>query len=100
MARISQKDIIKRHLEWRWGLWRDGLASHPWVPSYDLRGARLTIDRHGGDGWSGHQGDRRARELAQAGEVFRKIGDDRGIVWYAADDPLTVVDRVPEVPAA
>lgn len=80
------------HLTWVWSLWKDGLRSTPFVPSYDLRGQRLTIDRSGHDGFAGHQGDRRARELAERGEVYREIRD-KGIAYYAAADPESVAKQ-------
>lgn len=90
--KLSQREIIRLHLEWCWGLWRDGLRSTPFVPSYSLRGARLTINRQGHDGWAGHQGDRRARELAQDGLAYRREGQ-KGIVWYALRDPDSAAEQ-------
>ena len=50
---MTQVQIIKEYLA----------RENRWIKSYDLRGVQTCY------GWIGHQGDRRARELAEAGEI-------------------------------
>lgn len=53
------------------------LASRPgeWVNAWELRSVNSP------EGWIGTSGDRRARELAERGQVLRRLGPD-GFVQY------------------
>lgn len=55
---MTQKNILVAYLRSR---------PRDWIPAYQLRSVRTPF------GWLGHQADRRARELAEAGLVERKI---------------------------
>lgn len=55
---MTQKQLIKKYLESLQGAW---------VKSFDLRGKQTPF------GFTGHQADRRARELAQAGEIEHRF---------------------------
>lgn len=63
---MTQKEMIKEHLA----------AQGGWVRGYELRGKETQF------GFLGSQGDRRARELAQAGEISHRIED--GFAEYRA----------------
>lgn len=52
-TKVSQKEMIKSFLR----------SMNCWVPAYNLRGRKTVF------GFLGHQADRRARELAAAGEI-------------------------------
>ncbi len=54
MAKITQREIILRYLR---------SIPDQWVKAYDLRGKATPF------GFSGHQADRRARELAEEGLI-------------------------------
>lgn len=62
----SQFDIIRAYLRER----------SDWTPSHELRSVSTTF------GWIGHQGDRRARTLAERGEILRRRNDDTGFAEY------------------
>ena len=58
--KLTQHQIIKKYLEFR----------GEWIASYDLLKINTPY------GWLGSQADRRARELAERGEIERKqIGE-------------------------
>ncbi len=54
---MTQKQIIISYLRWL----------NDWCPAYDLRGKNTPF------GFTGHQADRRARELANEGKILHKI---------------------------
>lgn len=55
---VTQKEVIKKYL---------ASLNGSWVKAFDLRGKQTPF------GFTGHQADRRARELAQLGEIEHRV---------------------------
>lgn len=79
---MSQKKLIIKYLE---------SLNGGWVHAYDLRG-KVTRD-----GFLGHAGDRRARELAHAGAIEHRIKD--GYAEYRAKMDYEAIERLNNTPA-
>lgn len=71
--KITQKQIIHKFLK----------SIHPsWSKAYDLRGRNTEF------GFCGHQADRRAREMAESGEI--EVRHDGKYAEYRSKVPLKV----------
>lgn len=75
------QEVIRAHLEHVRGEFAAGRRADPFVPSYGLRSVEVEISA-GVTAWIGHSGDRRARELAAAGEIVTEVRG--GVAHYAA----------------
>lgn len=62
---MTQKEIVYQHIRSR---------GEAWIPAYALRGVSTPW------GFTGHSADRRARELAEAGRIERRLRN--GLVEY------------------
>lgn len=80
---MTQHQIIKKYLESLGGTW---------IKAYHLRGLSTPF------GFSGHQADRRARELAERGEIDHRVSGK--YAEYRAKPSMKVQSFVNSMPPA
>ena len=83
MKQLTQKEIILFYL-------RDNFKENPesWIKAYELRGKSTKY------GFTGHQADRRAREMAHDGVIEHRIKDG-----YAEYRYMSLFQEQPKVAA-